>query len=224
MKMTDNGIALIKRYEGFRGRAYKDITGIWTIGYGHTSRAGPPRVTQGMKISRQQAEDILRRDVARFAGEIRPLIKVELNDDQFSALVSFAYNVGPAAFARSSVLKMVNAGRFDAVPSRLALWVKAGGKTLNGLVQRRFAEAKLFAGRSASPLAKRKHHPQAVTGKPMARSTTVLATLINAIAGLIAALGTTQGRITIVFITLVIITASLWIVRERWLKSQNEGV
>ncbi len=156
MKMTDQGYRLIMEFEGFRASAYRDAAGVWTVGYGHTGRAGKPDVTAGLAITRGQAREILRRDVALFADAVAKRVKVPLTDNQFSALVSFAFNVGPGNFANSSVLAAVNRSDFEAVPRRLALWVKAGGRTLPGLVRRRAAEAQMFsdpenAGKSARP-------------------------------------------------------------------------
>ena len=144
MQINQAGLKLLKSFEGWRGRAYKDVTGVWTIGYGHTSRAGPPAVVPGLTLSREEGEAILLRDLRMFADAIRPHIKVPLNDNQFSALLSFAYNVGPTNFKRSSVLRYVNQKRFAEVPGRLALWTKAGGTVLRGLSRRRAAEGALF--------------------------------------------------------------------------------
>ncbi len=228
MKINQAGLDLIKKYEGFRSRAYRDVVGVWTIGYGHTSMAGLPRVTPGLKISRQQGESILARDVEKFSRQIRPLIHVKLNDNQFSALVSFAYNVGVGGFKRSSVLQRVNTGRFDAVPNRLSLWVKAGGKTLKGLVRRRAAEGELFLAGRSQPKVKPSQPVKPVPGKPAYKSTTNLAAILSAISGLISAFmtgtGDHVGSLFIAISALVIIVATLWIVRERWIKMQNEGV
>jgi lysozyme len=151
MRMTEEGLALIRRFEGLRTDAYRDAVGVWTIGFGHTSMAGPPEVTPGLSISREEASAILARDVEKFAAGVCEAVTVPLNDAQFSALVSFAYNVGLGALRGSSVLKAVNAGDFAEVPRRLALWVKAGGRTLPGLVKRRAAEGKLFASDVSTP-------------------------------------------------------------------------
>jgi len=153
MHMTEEGLALIRRFEGFRAQAYRCPAGIWTIGYGHTSNAGPPRVSPGMTISETEARRVLAADVERFAAEVRAALTREVSPEQFSALVSFAFNVGTAAFCTSSVLRAVNAGDFGAVPDRLGLWVKARGKTLPGLVRRRAAEAAMFSP-SAAPQAR----------------------------------------------------------------------
>jgi lysozyme len=145
MQMTEEGLALIRRFEGFRAEAYRCPAGVWTIGYGHTSQAGAPKVRPGMVVSEAEAREILAVDAAMFAEGVRTALTREVSPQQFSALVSFAYNVGIGAFRRSSVLKAVNEGRFEAVPERLKLWVKADGRRLEGLARRRQAEAELFA-------------------------------------------------------------------------------
>jgi len=144
MQMTEEGVALIRRFEGFRANAYRCPAGVWTIGFGHTSQAGPPAVRPGMVLGEDEANRILAADVQRFADEVGPLLAREVSAAQFSALVSFAYNVGVAAFRSSSVLKAVNDGRFAEVPARLKLWVKGGGRVLPGLERRRAAEAEMF--------------------------------------------------------------------------------
>ncbi len=128
MKMTEQGLALLRHFEGFRSLAYRDAVGVWTIGYGHTSMAGPPHVKAGMQISKAEAAVILARDVDMFARGVAAAVAVPLNDAQFSALVSFAYNIGLGNFSKSSVLRAVNDNDFAAVPRRLNLWVKAGGR------------------------------------------------------------------------------------------------
>ena len=144
MKMTEDGLALIKRFEGFMAEAYRCPAGVWTIGYGHTSAAGPPAVAGGMTISRAEADAILRKDVEMFARDVRASLRITLDDRQFSALVSFAYNVGITNFRKSSALAACNGGDLAAVPRRLQLWNKAKGRVLPGLVKRRAAEAELF--------------------------------------------------------------------------------
>lgn len=144
MNVNAAGLSLIMRSEGLELEAYRDAVGVWTIGYGHTSMAGLPKVTPGMKITKEEAREILARDVEKFAVGVREIIKVPLTDNQFSAIVSFSYNVGLGALRSSSVLKAINSRNFSEVPRRLMLWVKAGGRTLPGLVTRRAAEGKLF--------------------------------------------------------------------------------
>lgn len=151
-KLNKASMDLIKEFEGWRSEAYKDAVGVWTIGYGHTSMAGPPHVKRGMKISKAEGERMLLHDLQKYAKAVDEAVNVPLNDNQFGALVSFCYNVGPGNFRKSSVLKRVNAGLFSKVPTRLMLWNKAGGKVLRGLTRRRKAEADLFMKPSyASP-------------------------------------------------------------------------
>jgi lysozyme len=144
MKINGAALDLIKSFEGWRSKAYRDAVGVWTIGYGHTSMAGEPQVRRGMVISEAEGEAILRRDVEKFAIGVAKAITRKVNDNQFGALVSFAYNVGLGGFRKSSVLTAVNSGQFDRVPHRLMLWNKAGGKVLPGLTRRRKAEGDLF--------------------------------------------------------------------------------
>ncbi len=144
MEVNKSGLDLIKEFEGWRETSYRDAVGVWTIGYGHTSSAGLPSVTPGLKISKLEGEAILKKDVNQFAEGVKKLIKKELNDNQFSAIVSFAYNVGLGNFKKSSVLKNINSSLYDRVPTSLSLWNKAGGKVLPGLTRRRAAEGLLF--------------------------------------------------------------------------------
>ncbi len=149
MKVTQEGFALIKSCEGFRSEAYRDAGGVWTVGYGHTSAVGAPEVAPQMRLSEAEANEVLQRDVDNVARRVSALVKVPLTDAQFSALVSFTYNVGAGAFAGSSVLMVINSGDFARVPERLALWNKGGGRVLPGLVKRRAAEAAMFLSNGA---------------------------------------------------------------------------
>ncbi|MBY0421805.1 MAG: lysozyme, partial [Parvularculaceae bacterium] len=106
MKTSDTGIALIKRFEGLELKAYQDVAGIWTIGYGHTG----DDVKAGMKISEREAEELLRKDVKRFEDGVLRLVTVSLNQNEFDALVSFTFNVGAEAFRKSTARRRLNAG------------------------------------------------------------------------------------------------------------------
>lgn len=138
----------VKRWEGLKLVAYPDPGSRdgtpWTIGYGHTSD-GFMKVHKGLKITMKQAEEALVHDLGETAAEIERLVKVPLTDNQFGALVSFAFNVGVAAFAKSTLLKKLNAGQYGAVPTELARWNKNDGKVMSGLTNRRAAEAGLWA-------------------------------------------------------------------------------
>lgn len=133
------GLALIKQFEGCELRAYRDPVGVLTIGYGHTG----PDVKPGMTITQDQADALLRKDVARFEKAVAGMAKVA-TDNQFDALVSFAYNLGEEALRRSTLLRKHNEGDYAGAKAEFARWVNAGGKKLNGLVKRRAEEAELY--------------------------------------------------------------------------------
>jgi lysozyme len=137
------GLSLVKQWEGLKNTAYRDVAGVLTIGYGHTSAAGAPTVTPGMAIGDQEAERILKADLAKFEARVERFVKVPLTDNQFATLVSFDFNTG--ALDKSTLLKKLNKGDYGAVPVELMKWVNAGGKKVQGLVNRRAAEAGLWA-------------------------------------------------------------------------------
>ena len=141
------------RRQDTRLEAYADPGYGWdvaTIGYGHTSKAGPPQVMRGLRISAAEADSILRRDLATVEAVVRTLVKVPLSDNQFGALVSFVFNVGATAFAKSTLLRLLNKGDYAGAAGQFKRWNKSNGKVLKGLTRRRAAEAELFA--SASPV------------------------------------------------------------------------
>ena len=144
-RINAEGLKLIKQWEGVKHAAYRDAVGVWTIGYGSTGA----HVHPGLKISQTEAEQLLVKDLSRFEAAVERGVKVPVNDNQFAALVSFAFNVGEGAFAKSTLLKRLNTGDYNAVPSELMKWVKGtiDGKkvTIKGLVNRRAAEAGLWA-------------------------------------------------------------------------------
>jgi lysozyme len=142
-KINQEGLNLIKQWEGLELAAYKDVAGVLTIGYGHTSTAGTPKVVTGQRITEAQAEEILKSDLAKFEERVNRLVKVPLTENQFATLVSFDFNTG--ALHKSTLLKKLNAGDYEAVPVELMKWVNAGGKKVKGLVNRRSAEAGLWA-------------------------------------------------------------------------------
>ncbi|WP_455475697.1 lysozyme [Bartonella sp. B17] len=144
-KISKEGLMLIKQWEGLRLQSYQDAIGVWTIGYGHTNAAGEPLVRKGMSITEKVAEDILFQDLKQFEKVVEQAVVVPLTDEQFAALVSFCYNVGTTAFCNSTLLRKLNKGDYEAVPFELQRWTKAGGKRLQGLVNRRAAEAGLWA-------------------------------------------------------------------------------
>lgn len=140
MEISQKGIDLIKRFEGCRLEAYKCSAGVWTIGYGRTGAD----VTQGRKITQDEAERLLRQDLTVHCNNVSKLVKVPLNQNQFDALVSFEYNVGYGAFKSSTMLKFINGKNFALASGQFDRWVYANGKVLQGLVNRRKTEKELF--------------------------------------------------------------------------------
>lgn len=140
MTINDKGLDLIKHYEGFRPTAYKCSAGVWTIGYGHTKG-----VRQGDTCTMDEATLFLKADVREAENAVSSMVYVPLTSNQFSALVSFVFNVGSGAFQTSTLLRKLNNARaYHEVPVELMRWNKAGGKILEGLNKRRAAEAALF--------------------------------------------------------------------------------
>jgi lysozyme len=145
MKTGPKGLALIKEFEGCELKAYRDAVGIWTVGFGHTAAAGAPAPKAGMTIMAAEAEEILKRDLAKYEKAVCGAVKVPLTQEQFDALVSFTFNVGPANLRISTLLKKLNARDYAAVPEQLKRWNKAGKKVLKGLTRRREAEGFLWS-------------------------------------------------------------------------------
>lgn len=146
MKTSKAGIAHIREFEGERLKSYRCSANVLTIGVGHTSAAGAPEVCEGMTITAEESAAILARDLEKFERGVEKLVTIEVTQNQFDVLVSFAFNCGLGALQKSTLLKRVNEGKFDAVPAELMKWTKAGGKEVAGLVRRRRAEAKLWRG------------------------------------------------------------------------------
>jgi lysozyme len=172
MQVGKTGLAFLKEREGLRLQAYDDATGkplargdkvigTVTIGYGHTA----PDLYAGMKISQAEAERLLLADVEKAAAAVRRHVYVGLSQSQFDALVSFVYNVGVSAFAKSTLVELLNQGQFEAVPRQLSRWDKetvlttdpATGKAKRvkrqnpGLVKRRALEIALWAADEYEP-------------------------------------------------------------------------
>ena len=145
-KTGQNGIDLIKTFEGFRSTAYKAVPSekYWTIGYGHYGSD----VKKGQTITKAEAEKLLKKDLEKFESYVNNILYVpftsKLNQNQFDALVSFTYNLGPGAPGSTSGLYALCRVGFEKVPNEMQKFVRAGGKVLEGLVKRRKAEAKLF--------------------------------------------------------------------------------
>ena len=139
MKISLEGLALIKKFEGCRLEAYYCSGGVLTIGYGHTGG-----VKESDTITQEEAEKLLRADVFKFEEYVEDNVMVELDQGQFDALVAWTFNLGPGNLRESTMLKKLNEADYASVPSEMKRWNKAGGKTLDGLIRRRNAEALLF--------------------------------------------------------------------------------
>jgi lysozyme len=215
MNINKATIDLVKNFEGCKLTAYRDPIGVWTIGYGTTARAGLGIIpTGGMTITQAEADQLLADGLNKFADQIRPMINVGLNDNQFGACVSLAYNIGGHGFSTSSALKHINAGDYAKAADSFLLWNKAGGKTLKGLVRRREAERKLFL----TPVFEQV--PAFDERVSPVQSTTVQASALQIASGAgagIAALGSLSGTAQVVALGFagIVVLAGLWIMRER---------
>lgn len=147
--ISDRGLRFIASFEGLSLRLYNDPAGHCTIGYGHLVHPGPCDGSEPAEfrrgITQARALALLRDDVATAEAAVNASVRVPLNQNQFDALVSFVFNVGTGAFKRSTLLRLLNAGDYDAVPAQLARWTRASGVELPGLVRRRAAEARLWS-------------------------------------------------------------------------------
>lgn len=144
MRISNRGLEIIKEFEGFRARAYMCPAGVWTIGYGHTRG-----VKAGDVVNEQQATELLRNDAKEAEEAINGLVKVELSQWQFDALVSLVYNIGSGNFYNSTIRRLLNEGCDDEDRLRHAwcMWKRAGSRTLSGLIRRREKEFKLFTNK-----------------------------------------------------------------------------
>jgi len=220
MRASANCYDLIKAFEGLHAvkadgtvRAYICPAGKWTIGYGSTKG-----VRSGMNISKAEAEELLVKDVNEFESAVNRLVKVPLTQNQFDALVSFAFNVGEGNLARSTLLRKLNTGDYDSVPAELNRWNKArvnGELTaLKGLTRRRSAEGALFS--MDAPLASQSKEimPQKVCTdevKPLVKSRTMAglsvagaSTALSEISTQLQPLTMYSGTITTVFLILTL--------------------
>ncbi|MCZ2203725.1 lysozyme [Bartonella sp. A05] len=205
-KISKEGLALIKQWEGLRFHAYQDAVGVWTIGYGHTAQAGAPIVHDGMKITASQADVILKQDLAQFEETVEKAVLLPLTDEQFAALVSFCYNVGTEAFCNSTLLKKLNKGDYEAVPAELQKWTKADGKRLIGLVHRRAAEAGLWV--KGAYVASRSQEVEEPSVAPFSNAE-MWAPIIGAFSGL-TGIFTGEGPVQWALASIMVLAAIVW--------------
>lgn len=175
MKISAAGLNIVKKWEGLRLVAYADpATGgePYTIGYGHTFAAGPPKVKPGMRITSAEANEILQSDLRSFENGVGSLLTRQASQAQFDAMVSLAFNIGLGNFKKSTVLRKFNAGDFTGAAEAFMLFVKANGKVMKGLINRRSEERELFLIGTGKPIIQEiptstpKSDPEIIISKP----------------------------------------------------------
>ena len=237
MKLSAKGLDIIKKSEGLRLRAYPDPGSAngypYTIGYGHTKG-----VKKDDRITKARAEELLRQDVAWAENAVNSL-GVRLTQNQFDALASFAFNVGETGFLNSSVARVVKAGRHDLVPSKLALWIKNDGKVMQGLINRRGMEARLYMSTDTKDIASAPATP--APGKPMKKSKTAWVAIgqgLSAMAMIFAYAAEIKNNLIALFegapnvnwawvyggtILFAVVISALWFFYDRYMKSVEDG-
>lgn len=141
MKISEKGIEFIKKEEGEVLHSYKCQAGVWTIGVGHTGKDVKP----GMIITKEISSELLKQDLRRFEETVNKSIKVDITQSQFDALVSLCFNIGTGAFAKSTLVKKINANApLEEIEAEFRKWRRGGGKVLPVLVARREREIKLY--------------------------------------------------------------------------------
>lgn len=180
MNISDEGLRLIKSFEGFHTAqpdgscvAYLCPAKVPTIGYGCTEG-----VTLGMRWTAEEVEAGLRREIAKHEAHVNRLVTVEISQNEFDAMVSLCYNIGAGALGNSTVLKRLNKGDRSGAAQAFAMWNKAGGKVLPGLVSRRSREAALFLKPATAPDGP--WMPQRVEPTPEPLSRKIVATVTSA--------------------------------------------
>lgn len=149
-ELTAPALALIQHFEGLYLTAYRCPSGVWTIGYGHTGlRHNDGTVHAGRRVTEAEAQKLLAHDMLYFCDGVEklllPRVRAELNDNQFGALVSFAFNCGLGNLTRSTLLQRVNSRRYTECQAEFLKWTRSNGRILRGLIRRRQSEANLFA-------------------------------------------------------------------------------
>ena len=144
MMVSVAGIDQICEFEGLRLNAYDDGVGVWTIGFGTTIYPNGIKVKKGDTCTEAQAKAYMTHDLKKFELAVNSAVTADLNQNQFDALVSLAYNIGTNAFKNSTLVKKLNADDFNGAANQFDVWNKAGGKVMQGLVNRRAKEKSLF--------------------------------------------------------------------------------
>lgn len=210
-KINAEGLALIKQWEGLRLKAYKCSAGVWTIGYGHTRTA-----REGLRITEEQAEDLLREDLRVFEAAVDDTVAVQLTDNQFAALVSWAFNVGVGAMRQSTLIRRLNDGDYDAVPRELVKWNKVKGKPVHGLSNRRAAETGLWA-RGAFVVSRDIAPTDPVTSSSAAEAGKLggVAAAAAAVAPALTGLSGLHWAVGVALVAGVVALAAIWLLSRR---------
>lgn len=145
MNISEEGLSLIKKFEGCELKSYRCSANVLTIGYGHTKG-----VEEDQEITQEEAEEMLVSELGEYEGYINDMVECDLEQHQFDALVAWVYNLGPTNLRSSTMLKRLNSNDLDDVPNQIKRWDKAGGKVLAGLTRRREAEALMFQNKEWS--------------------------------------------------------------------------
>ncbi len=142
---SERGFELIKRFEGLRLNSYLCPAGVWTVGYGTTRLPNGEPVREGLLITQERAEKLLRHDVLAFERTVNRVVTyADLKQLMFDAMVSLAYNIGSGAFADSTLVRVLNEGNVNEAAQQFLRWNRAGGQVSVGLKRRRKAERALF--------------------------------------------------------------------------------
>ena len=144
MSVSNKGVDLICEFEGKRLVAYDDGVGVWTIGFGTIKYPSGNRVKKGDTCTLEQAKEYMRHDLIEFEHTVNSSVKVLLSQNQFDALASLSYNIGSSAFKSSTLVKKLNSGDYQGAADQFNVWINAGGKRMQGLVNRRDREKLLF--------------------------------------------------------------------------------
>ena len=240
MQMSQEGReALLQKFEGCKLKAYRCPAGVCTIGYGHTTAAGAPKVVDGMTITQQQADDMLVRDLKQYEASVEGMVHQPLTQHQFDVLVDFAYNAGVGNLKSSTLLKKVNAAQFDDVPTELLKWNKGGGKVLPGLVRRRQAEGAWWVSGEHVDEHEQRADPDPVPVRTMADSKQGNAALVTAgLGGLGAAkevaaqaqdasdtanqlVGLLSNTNFLIMSAIIALAAVIWFLRKKHMEEHN---
>lgn len=210
-RINAEGVALIKQWEGLRLETYRCSAGVLSIGYGHTTSVIP-----GLHITEAEAERLLLRDLSVFEKAVSNAVTVELTDNQYAALVSWAFNVGARAMENSTLVRKLNAGDYASVPIELARWNKVKGQVVVGLSNRRAAEAGLWArgsfvtSRDVSPTQPAQNSTTTDAGKlgGVAAAAATVAPAITSLSGVHWAVG-------VAVVAGVVALAAIWLLKKR---------